>query len=133
MVSFEVCQGDCVEDANGCWIWQRSFNGDYGAKWNGTGMALAHRVYYERHKGPIPQGLHIDHLCGVKACVNPDHLEAVTQRENNRRSRSAKITEADVRHIRRNGLTPRQVVDHYGLEASYAWRVVVGQYWVDVE
>lgn len=42
------------------------------------GCALAHRVYYEQAKGPIPQGLQIDHLCRMPACVNAEHLEAVT-------------------------------------------------------
>lgn len=47
----------------------------------------AHRVAYEQHKGPIPPGLEIDHLCGNPACVNPEHLEAVTHRENVRRGK----------------------------------------------
>lgn len=42
----------------------------------------AHRVAYELKNGPIASGLVIDHLCRNKACCNPDHLEAVTQREN---------------------------------------------------
>lgn len=46
---------------------------------------LAHRVAHELLIGPIPNGLHVDHLCRVRHCVNPDHLEAVTQRENNLR------------------------------------------------
>jgi hypothetical protein len=42
----------------------------------------AHRVAYERAHGLLPKGLVIDHLCRNKACVNVEHLEAVTQREN---------------------------------------------------
>lgn len=42
----------------------------------------AHRWAYETHVGPIPTGLHIDHLCRNRRCVNPDHLEPVTPREN---------------------------------------------------
>jgi hypothetical protein len=62
-----------------------------GAIWKGTGYGyfrdggttrLAHRAAYESVKGLIPEGLVIDHLCRIPACVNPDHLEAVTVREN---------------------------------------------------
>jgi hypothetical protein len=45
-----------------------------------------HRLAYEEAYGPIPAGLHIDHLCRVRNCINPEHLEAVTQAENNRRA-----------------------------------------------
>lgn len=44
----------------------------------------AHRFSYEAHKGPIPEGLEIDHVCRNRSCVNPEHLRAVTRRENMR-------------------------------------------------
>lgn len=50
---------------------------------------LAHRVVYEALVGPIPEALHIDHLCRNTRCVNHHHLEAVTQQENNRRTRKS--------------------------------------------
>ena len=78
-----------IEDDNGCWIWQRSLSSTgYGNYSEGKSkIKLAHRAIYERHRGPIPKGLQLDHLCRVRACVNPDHLEPVTQAENIRRAR----------------------------------------------
>ena len=49
-----------------------------------------HRLSYELFVGPIPEGLELDHLCRVKGCYNPDHLEAVTHQENTRRRSLAK-------------------------------------------
>jgi hypothetical protein len=71
----------------GCWIWQGSIGRHgYGQiKWKNK-STVAHRVIYEIYKGIIPEGLILDHLCSVKSCVNPDHLEAVTFSQNSQRA-----------------------------------------------
>lgn len=72
---------------DGCWKWTGATNGRYGTfSFHGRKGVYAHRYSYEFYKGQIPDGLTIDHLCRNILCVNPDHLEAVTQHENNTRA-----------------------------------------------
>lgn len=71
---------------SGCRIWMGSLlNGGYGTLTYRTKRYMAHRASYELNKGPIPEGLEIDHLCRVRSCINPNHLEAVTKSVNIRR------------------------------------------------
>lgn len=82
------------EGKNNCWIWTACCTpqgyGQYRIPGNpsSNSMAYSHRFIYEKIKGSIPEGLQIDHLCRVRHCVNPDHLEAVTSRENTLRGNS---------------------------------------------
>lgn len=76
-----------------CWLWTGTKDRDGYGKFhapNGTGGA--HRAAFELWEGPIPKGLHIDHLCRVPNCVNPAHMEPVTPAENCRRGYHATKT-----------------------------------------
>ena len=85
---------------SGCWIWLLSTNFGYGQfAWKGKQLRV-HRVMYELLRGPIPEGLVPDHLCQVKCCINPWHLEAVTQRENVLRGSGPTSINARLTHCR---------------------------------
>ena len=75
-----------VDPITRCWLWTAALTSrGYGSWSDGVKVRSTHRVTFEAFNGPIPDGLTVDHLCLVKRCCNPAHLEAVTQAENARR------------------------------------------------
>lgn len=82
---------------DGCWPWTGCADelgyGQIKADGPGNQKKQAHRAVYELISGPIPDGLHLDHLCNNPNCVRPGHLEPVTQAENNRRAAERRSTE----------------------------------------
>lgn len=76
-----------VEKTETCWNWtaskMTSGYGQIGSGGKGGRPLCAHRVAYELEVGPIPDGMQIDHICHNRLCVNPAHLRAVTNKQNN--------------------------------------------------
>lgn len=96
-----------VDKSNSCWEWTGSRVNGYGRYKNDP----AHRYVYELLIGPIPAGLQLDHLCRNRACVNPDHLEPVTQRENMRRADVALGIRSAVTHCKHgHEFTPENTI-----------------------
>lgn len=82
-----------------CWLWTASLNEDgYGHFWDGVHLVFAHRYSYALANGPIPENLVIDHLCLTRACVRPDHGEAVTVAVNFERSSAVPRLNRDKTH-----------------------------------
>ncbi|MEU0831252.1 HNH endonuclease signature motif containing protein [Streptomyces sp. NPDC005969] len=107
-----------VERTPGCWLWTGSTTQGYGyVQWQGARRRV-HRVVYELLVGPITEGTELDHLCRIRHCCNPAHLEAVTRRVNNARGLSPTAKnrrkthcpaghEYDIRLERRGGVERR--------------------------
>lgn len=103
---------EMVDKTDSCWLFTgRLTSCGYGTIREGgrdSRRVMAHRVSYELHVGPIPDGLVIDHLCRVRNCVNPNHLEPVTSRINVLRGLAPAAINARLTHCKKAGhpLTP---------------------------
>ena len=111
---------------SGCWVYMGALN-QSGYGWVGVGSRAqgvdrAHRIMYRHYVGPIPGGKELDHVCRVRSCCNPAHLEAVTRAENCRRGEGGKATGA------RNKAKTHCPQGHEFTEANTYRYVVRGKY-----
>lgn len=81
-----------INKTEDCWYWTGAMlkNG-YGSFWYNNKAGYAHRYAYEQYKGSIPLDKEIDHLCRIRNCVNPNHLEAVTRQINTKRGKAGEV------------------------------------------
>jgi len=116
-----------------CWIWQLTICEDgYGKTSVRSISKNAHRVYYERRFGLIPDDCVLDHLCRVRCCVNPEHLEPVSALENTRRGLNCKISPQDVPVIKSlvgTGLTYAQIGERFGITGPAVYLIAKGKNW----
>jgi len=133
-----------------CWLWVGArLKTGYGVLWVQGRNVLAHRLMYSLFVGPIPEGLSVCHRCDVPACVRPEHLFLGTPADNTHdmmakgravfggppgeRSGAAKLTDGDVRDIRRRvldpGVTRAQLAREYGLSFTSLDAVVQRKTW----
>lgn len=130
-----------VQKTDGCWLWTASTNScGYGSLYRGWGdfRIAAHRLSYELHVGPVPDGLCVLHSCDVRRCVNPAHLSLGTPDDNMRdmrvrdRQRYTKLTAGGVLEIRSraaNGETKAALAREFGVAPATIRKVVHRKKW----
>jgi hypothetical protein len=121
-----------VDPDTGCWNWNGLvYHSGYGRAPSNKGAMTAHRWAYEILGGVVPDGKQLDHLCRNRRCINPDHLEPVTAKENIRRSPRTKLTMDQAREIRSLHLKEplRDTAARYGVSRSLINRIQLGLAW----
>lgn len=132
-----------IDPASGCWLWSgaKKRGANYGELYAGGKTHRAHRWFYEQIVGAVPHGMELDHLCRTPLCVNPNHLEPVTHRENQERAGQVLLNEDKVRRIRRRfadwsdttAAFARHEADRLGVAPMTIEGVVRGHTWKHVD
>lgn len=125
-----------INPVTGCWEWLLAKRDGYGITKGKNGkVQQAHVVEYEKTKGPISVGLVLDHVkCQNRGCINPDHVEPVTNKVNTQRGPVAKINQAIANAMRElyasGAATQKQLSIKYGVSLSLVCDVIHGNTWV---
>lgn len=115
-----------------CWIWKgrNPASSEYGKiRFPDGRPGPAHIASYQQFIGPIPDGFHLDHLCGVKRCINPEHLEPTTPGDNVRRGGQAKLNWEIVHAIRASDEPNGVLARRYGVHTESIRFVRIGRTW----
>jgi hypothetical protein len=118
-------------DGNGCWIWNGRPDSDgYAATHWGMKSVRVYRAMYELLRGSVPAGMVMDHLCRVRMCVNPQHLEPVAPAVNIRRGNNSTLTAGDVATIRASTATHAELGRRFRVSATTIYKIRKGLRWI---
>lgn len=147
-------EGIWVNEQTGCWEWKKACTrAGYGLIGSGRTLIYTHRLSYETHVGPIPEGHHVCHKCDNPKCCNPEHLFTGTDADNlgDMRSKgrghafeikvgsehhSAKLNESQVqkiRALRETGATHAKIAAAFSVSKSTICAICKGRVWTHVE
>src|SRR5688572_1053758 len=120
-----------------CWVWQlyRCPKSGYAKMFIDGRSCYAHRYYFEQKHGDLPRRVKLDHLCRVRHCVNPAHLEPTTNAENCRRGNNTKLSADDVREIRSlcsQGWLQADIGRAYGITQANVSEIHCRKSWADL-
>lgn len=114
-----------------CWIWNLGLNrGGYAVIYSNGKSNSGHKHFYELVNGPVPDGLHLDHLCRNRACVRPDHLDTVTPNVNVLRGSNTRITESQIQEMKAlyaAGKRKREIARLFGLGEAHTGAILNGK------
>lgn len=124
-----------VQKTDSCWLWRGAVNSKGYGQIRADGRALyAHRLAWQWSNGNLPDGALVLHSCDVRACVRPSHLRLGTYKQNSldmvsKGRQSRKLTDAEVRLIRRMRGTYRSIAASFGVNRSTVGRIKSGLIW----
>jgi hypothetical protein len=141
-----------IDEESGCWIWQAATSGHgYGTMKIGGRKEAAHRISYEIHKGPIPEGMLGCHECDVRLCVNPDHIFLGTNLDNTRdmisKGRERYVGQkgasnpkailddkkvVEIIKLIAKGMTNRAIANRFGVSHGTVSLIRLGKCWPDI-
>jgi hypothetical protein len=135
-----------IDKTDKCWNWRGSVLNGYGVFWKETNNRPAHRIAYELWKGTIPENNVVRHLCFNPLCVNPEHLDVGTQKENIMDSVKAKrhqhrethwgsihFSQEDLETIKNSDKSQRKLAKEYGVSQGTISKIKLNRHWLLIQ